>query len=156
MEAPTCKRFNPLLNLFKLSKSKSQTQQYMKRSLSLIFALGLGLILHAQTPDSAGPQPKKPNPAKQAVRQLKMLQQQLDLSEEQVTQLQVILINRDIALDSIRHNPSGDRRSDGRARREINHEADQKINALLTADQKPLYQQWKQQHAHRHATQTQP
>jgi len=82
---------------------------------------------------------------KQAVRQLKMLQQQLDLTEDQVTQMQVILIHRDIALDSIRNNPSGDSRSNGRARREINQDADQKINTLLTADQKPLYAQWKEQ-----------
>ena len=118
----------------------------MKRSLSLlIFALGLCLATHAQTPDSAGSQPQKPNPTKQAVRQLKMLQQQLNLTEDQVTQMQVILITRDVTLDSLRNNPSGDRRSEGRARREINHTADQKINDLLTADQKPLYEQWKKQ-----------
>jgi protein CpxP len=116
----------------------------MKRSLPLIFTLCLGLTLHAQTSDTAGVQPKKPNPTKQAVRQLKTLQQQLNLTEDQVTQMQVILIQRDVALDSLRNNPSADRRSNGRARRGINQDADQKINALLTADQKPLYQQWKQ------------
>jgi len=128
----------------------------MKRSLSLlIFTLSLGLTLHAQSTDTTGTQPKKPNPTKQAVHQLKTLQQQLNLTEDQVTQMQVILIQRDVALDSIRNYPSGDRRSDGRARRRINQDADQKINALLTADQKPLYQQWKQaQRAHRREAQT--
>ena len=117
----------------------------MKRSLSLlIFTLSLGLTLHAQSTDTTGAPVKKPNPAKQAVRQLKTLQQQLNLTDDQVTQMQVILIQRDVALDSLRNNPSGDRRSNGRARRRINQDADQKINALLTADQKPLYQQWKQ------------
>ena len=57
--------------------------------------------------------------------------------------MQVILIHRDVALDSLRNNPSSDRQ----ARRSINREADQKINELLTADQKPLYAQWKAQHA---------
>jgi Spy/CpxP family protein refolding chaperone len=121
----------------------------MKRPLGLlIFALSFGLISFAQTTDTTGGLPKKPDPTKQAVRQLKMLQQQLNLTEDQVTQMQVILIHRDVVLDSIRQSTAGgngDRRSNGRARREINQDADQKINALLTADQKPLYQQWKQQ-----------
>jgi Spy/CpxP family protein refolding chaperone len=118
----------------------------MKRSLSLLIStLCLGLTLHAQSTDTTVFPAKKPNPAKQAVHQLKMLQQQLNLSEDQVTQLQVILIQRDVALDSLRNNPSGDHRSDGRTRRGINQNADQKINAMLTADQRPLYQQWKQQ-----------
>jgi len=118
----------------------------MKRSLSiLIFALGLGLAASAQTTDTTTQQPKKPNPTKQAVRQLKMLQQQLNLTEDQVTQMQVILIHRDVTLDSLRNNPTNDRRTDGRARREVNRDADQKINDLLTADQRPLYAQWKEQ-----------
>ncbi|HVU95200.1 MAG TPA: hypothetical protein VHE34_08255 [Puia sp.] len=126
----------------------------MKRSLSLlIFTLSLGLTLHAQSTDTSAV--KKPNPNKQAVRQLKMLQQQLNLTEDQVTQMQVILIQRDVALDSLRNDPSGDRRSNSHARRSINHDADQKINALLTADQKPLYQQWKKaQREHRREART--
>jgi Spy/CpxP family protein refolding chaperone len=130
----------------------------MKRSLSLlIFTFTLGLTLNAQTPDSTGTQSKKNNPTKQAVRQLKMLQQKLNLTEDQVTQMQVILIHRDVTLDSLRNDPSGNRRSNGRTRREINQDADQKINALLTADQKPLYEQWKQDlRERRRAGQTQP
>ncbi|HEY4107410.1 hypothetical protein [Puia sp.] len=118
----------------------------MKRSLALlIFALTLALTTLAQTPDSTGPRTKRPNPTKQAVHQLKTLQQQLNLTEDQVTQMQVILINRDVALDSIRNNPGTDHRSNGRSRREVNRLADQNINSLLTEDQKPLYAQWKQQ-----------
>ena len=118
----------------------------MKRSLGFIlFIVGLCISVHAQTPDSTDTQHKKPNPTKQAVHQLKMLQQQLDLTDDQVTQMQVILIHRDVALDSLRNTPAADRR----ARREVNRDADQKINAILTADQKPLYQQWKQQQLQR-------
>jgi Spy/CpxP family protein refolding chaperone len=118
----------------------------MKRTLvSLLFILTLGGIAHAQTPDTTGKKPQKPDPTKQAVRQLRMLQKQLNLTDDQVTQMQVILIHRDVTLDSLRNNPSGDNRSTGRARRDINMDAEQKINTILTADQKPLYQQWKQQ-----------
>jgi Spy/CpxP family protein refolding chaperone len=48
-------------------------------------------------------------------------------------------------MDSLFHNPSGNQRSDGQARRSVQQDADQKINAILTDDQKALYQQWKQQ-----------
>ena len=118
----------------------------MKRLLvSLIVLLSLGNIAYTQTPDSTGRQPGKINPTKQAVRQLKMLQRQLDLTEEQVTDMQVILISRDVALDSLRNNPSADTSADRRARRTINTNAEQKINSILTTDQKPLYKQWKQE-----------
>lgn len=118
----------------------------MKRSLGiLIIALGLGLATAAQTTDTTTLPTKKPNPTKQAVRQLKMLQQQLKLSEDQVTQMQVILIHRDVTLDSLRNNPTADRHADGRARRQVNKQADQQINDLLTPDQRPLYAQWKEQ-----------
>jgi hypothetical protein len=128
----------------------------MKRSIGfIIFVVGLNVLVHAQTPDSTRQHTQKPSPTKQAVRQLKMLQQQLNLTDDQVVQLQVILINRDVALDSLRRSThpaggspaggNGDPRSDGHARRGINRDADQKINSLLTEEQKPLYQQWKQQ-----------
>ena len=87
----------------------------------------------------------KDSATKRAVRQLKMLSHALNLNEDQVLQLQVILINRDIVMDSLFHNPSGNRRSDGQARRSVQQDADQKINAILTDDQKTLYQQWKEQ-----------
>ena len=109
----------------------------MKRfALLVLFALSLHTLLRAQTP--------KDSATVRAVRQLRMLEKQLHLNEDQVLQLQVILINRDIAMDSIQHNPS-----DGRARRSIQQDADQKINAILTDDQKTLYQQWKQQQKER-------
>lgn len=147
----------------------------MRFALFLLFALSLSSLLKAQTPDpSVGPlapsvlgarptstqqaRGPKDSATKRAVHQLKMLEKQLHLNEDQVLQLQVILINRDIAMDSIARRPSVGpvappdsgrasdfRRTDGQARRSIQQDADQKINALLTDDQKPLYQQWKQQ-----------
>ena len=88
-------------------------------------------------------------PAQRAARQLKMMEKQLHLTQDQVLQMQVILINETVAMDSLRNNSTGDRRTNGRARRGILQTADQKINALLTDDQKPLYAQWKQQQRQR-------
>jgi protein CpxP len=121
----------------------------MKRfALFALLTLCLQSLLNAQTPDPYSPVPSKNQPrqdsaTKRAVRQLRMLEKQLRLNEDQVLQLQVILINRDVAMDSVQHNPSGDHRTDNRARRSIQQDADQKINAILTDDQKTLYQQWK-------------
>ena len=135
-------------------------------ALLLLFALSLSTLINAQTPDPYTPtqttRGPKDSATKRAVRQLKMLEKQLHLNEDQVLQLQVILINRDIAMDSLaRRHPVGPsapsdsgrasdfRRTDGKTRRSIQQDADQKINALLTDDQKPLYQQWKQQQKQR-------
>jgi Spy/CpxP family protein refolding chaperone len=107
-------------------------------------SLSICLSTSAQNTDSTPPVRPKAPPAQQAAKQLKNLEHKLRLNQDQVLQLQVILINRDAAIDSSRKNPSGDRRSGARNRRSINQQADQQIDALLTPDQKTLYQQWKQ------------
>src|SRR6185437_1116979 len=130
--------------------------------LFALLTLSLHTTVNAQTPDPYTPMPQKKarqdSATKRAVRQLKTLEKRLHLNEDQVLQLQVILINRDVAMDSVaRRQPVGPaappgsgrasdfRRTDNRARRSIQQDADQKINAILTDDQKTLYQQWKQE-----------
>ena len=112
-------------------------------ALCLLFALSLSTLVKAQTPDPYTPTQKARGPkdsaTKRAAHQLKILEKQLHLNEDQVLQLQIILINRDIAMDSVAR-----RHPDGQTRRSIQQDADQKINALLTDDQKTLYAQWKQ------------
>jgi periplasmic protein CpxP/Spy len=125
----------------------------MKRFiLPLLCTLSITTLVNAQSVDPYTPQQPqqqsrlpKDSATKRAVRQLKTLERQLNLNEDQVLQLQVILVNRDIVMDSLFHNPTGDPRTDGRARRSVQQDADQKIDAILTDDQKNLYQQWKQQ-----------
>lgn len=136
-------------------------------ALLALLALSLHAPMNAQTPDavpSAGPaaplspgrpsdfqkaHTRKDSATKRAVRQLRNMEKQLHLDQDQVLQLQVILVNRDVAMDSIRHNPSGDFRTGNHARRSIQQDADQKINAILTDDQKPLYRQWKEKQKER-------
>jgi hypothetical protein len=119
----------------------------MKRTLLLILLVaGFHTLVPAQTPDTTlQPGLKKPDPVKRASRQLRMLENQLHLTQDQVLQVQVILITETVSLDSIRNNPSGNPRSDNRARRGILQDADRQITALLTDQQKPLYEQWKAQ-----------
>ena len=119
----------------------------MKRTLLLILLVaGFHTLVQAQTPDTTvQPGLKKPDPVKRAGRQLRMLENQLHLTQDQVLQVQVILITKTVSMDSLENHPSGNPRSDNRARRGVQQDADRQITALLTDQQKPLYEQWKAQ-----------
>jgi protein CpxP len=122
----------------------------MKRFIIILICIaGMNGAILAQTTDSTQKQPsttsvmQKGTPTKRAIHQLKVLQEKLNLNDDQVDQIHIVLMNQAIALDSLKTNPSADIKSDRRSRREIVQDADQKINALLTDDQKKLYKQWK-------------
>jgi protein CpxP len=122
----------------------------MKRFIIILTIIaGMNGAILAQTADSTQQQPSRTNvmqkgtPTKRAIHQLKVLQEKLNLNEDQVDQVHMVLMNQAISLDSLKTNPSGNPKADRKSRREIVQEADQKINALLTDDQRKLYQQWK-------------
>jgi hypothetical protein len=125
----------------------------MKQTLLLpALLIGIACIGHAQTTDSttdpgytAAPQKQPVSPTVRASRQLAMFQKTLNLNQNQVIQLRPVLLRLNIALDSLRSNPSADKRSNNQARRAINQDADGKIYALLTTDQQVAYAQWKQE-----------
>ncbi len=131
--------------------------------LLLTFGLGLQGLIHAQSTDSSlydspvrqnpaqqsmtqqGSAAPKKSPAQRAAQQLKTLTTQLNLNQDQVVQIRMIILNKVIALDSISNNPSGDPKTDGKARRAINQYADGSIYGLLNTEQQVQYAQWKQQ-----------
>lgn len=125
----------------------------MKKSIALLILLiGIQGWLYAQSADTTASEdpgftagtPKKPvSPTERAARQLTILQKKLNLDEDQVARLRLILLRQNIALDSIRSNPSGDAKADNKARKAINQEADGRTYALLTLDQQLLYAQLK-------------
>ena len=119
----------------------------MKRSLLLILLVAtLHTLAHAQTMDTTlHPGTLKTDPAKRAARLLRMLENQLHLTQDQVLQIQVILITQTVTMDSLRNNPSGDQRTDNRSRRAVLQKTDSQIMPLLTDEQKQRYQQWKAQ-----------
>jgi Spy/CpxP family protein refolding chaperone len=117
----------------------------MKRFL-LLLALGTTLTtLHAQTADSTDMQQEQPkaSPSERTAHQLTALTKKLNLTQDQVMQLRPILLNEISTLDSLRTHPAGNRRSGMQARRNIMQDTDSRITALLTDQQKPLYQEWK-------------
>jgi Spy/CpxP family protein refolding chaperone len=125
----------------------------MKKLLfSLALAAAVGQYAQAQTADSttdpgysatAGKAPV--SPAVKAARQLTTMQKKLDLTQDQVIKLRMILLNLNVSLDSLRSNPSGDKKSDNKTRRALTQDADWKTYALLTTDQQVLYTKWKQE-----------
>jgi hypothetical protein len=123
--------------------------------MRILLLAGFGLLAfsyaEAQNQDSSLPIRPKTPPTQQAARQLKNLEKQLHLTQDQVLELQVILINRDVAMDSLRNSPSTGGHSVARTRQSIRQQADRQIDSLLTNDQKVLYQQWKQQQKERAA-----
>lgn len=125
----------------------------MKQTLCLLTLLvGMASPIYAQTADSTSDPgytavpPKQPaSPTVRAARQLNLLQKKLNLNQDQVIKLRMILLNLNVALDSLRTNPSPDKKANNQARRAINQDADGKIYALLTTDQQVAYSQWKQE-----------
>lgn len=122
----------------------------MKRFIIILTIItGMNGVILAQSTDTTQQQPSRANlmqkgsPTKRAIHQIKVLQEKLNLNEDQVDQVHMVLMNQAISLDSLKANPSGNVKADRKSRKEIVQDADQKINALLTDDQRKLYQQWK-------------
>lgn len=124
----------------------------MKRLLFLLaLAAGLNAAAKAQTTDTAsnpgytaGPGIQPVSPTIRAARQLNMLQKKLNLNQDQVVKLRMILLHLNVALDSLRSNPSADKKAANQARRAITHDADVQTYSLLNTDQQVIYTQWKQ------------
>lgn len=129
-------------------------------ALSTLFGLGAA-IAAPQTQDQSGTQ-QSSQPAERHQpdpnRQMRMLTKRLNLTSDQQNQILPILTSRNDQMQSIRGDASlspQDRRAKMRAIRE---DADAKVRALLTADQKKAYDEMQQQmrermEQHRHERQ---
>jgi hypothetical protein len=125
----------------------------MKQTLFLLSVLiGIACSGRAQTTDTtsdpgytSAPSKQPVSPALRAAHQLSLLQKKLNLNQDQVIKLRMVLLNLSVSLDSLRTNPSADRKANNQARRAITQDADGKIYAVLTTDQQVAYAQWKQE-----------
>jgi hypothetical protein len=150
-----CKFFKP----FDRSKVSQTIYLHLSAMKKVLFLLALAAAATgpalAQITDStsdpgytaapAANAKKALSPTQRAARQLNTLQQKLNLNQDQVIQLRMILLHLNVSLDSLRTSPSGDKKTDNKARRMITQEADGKTYALLTTDQQLLYAQWKKE-----------
>jgi hypothetical protein len=122
------------------------------KHLPIFLALGLGssLALVAQTPDqqSTAPQaaqaaPRTPDPARQANR----LAKQLNLTPDQVNQIEPILASRIQQMQAIRSDASLSKQDRVAKVRALHEDSVAKIKSVLTSDQQQKYDQiLRQQH----------
>ena len=122
-------------------------KQIVTLALSTLFGLGAALAAPQTQDQSAPQQSSQPVERHQADpnRQVRMLAKRLNLTADQQNQLLPILTSRNEQMQSIRGDASlsnEDRRTKMRAARE---DADTKIRALLTDDQKKAYDDMQQQ-----------
>lgn len=120
----------------------------MKRSiLFLAYAFTAALATRAQSGVTNTPQPPtQPMATQRAIHELEKLQERLlDLSQEQVITLNSILLDKNIAIDSLRDHPSGDQKTDNLCRHNIVHDADVRIYSVLNDSQQVQYVLWKQE-----------
>lgn len=126
--------------------------------LALSSFLGLGAALAAQAPQdqAAAPQaqaPAVPQNGHKAVdpnRQIQMLAKKLNLTADQQNQLLPILTDRQQQMAAIWNDSSLSKKDRHDKTRAIREDSKNKIEAVLSADQKQSYEQMLQrQHQHR-------
>ncbi len=122
-------------------------RQIFTLALSTLFGLGAAIAAPQTQDQSATQQSSQPAARHQADpnRQIRMLTKRLNLTADQQNQILPILTSRNDQMQSIRNDASlsaQDRRTKMRAIRE---DADAKVRAVLTDDQKKSYDEMQQQ-----------
>lgn len=82
------------------------------------------------------------SPEQRAGHLTKALQRQLNLTADQSTQINAVFLAQATRVDSLKANLSGDKKSDGYARRSIMLSAQQQILSVLNEDQKKQFLQF--------------
>ena len=97
--------------------------------------------------DSTGTKqaPPQVTVAVRSARQLMNFTKKLMLTEDQVILLRPILLDQAAILDSLQNHPSGDKHNAMVFRRSVMESTEEKINNLLTDQQKQLYEEWKEE-----------
>lgn len=113
---------------------KNTVKAFIKRFV-LVITLVSGMSLLANAQDR---QPK--SPAEKADRSTKVLQKQLNLSANQTTQVNAVYLEQFKGLDSLRTvNQGGDKKANQQLRKTFIDQADTKLNAIFTDEQKVAY-----------------
>ncbi len=126
-------------------------------ALSSVFSLGLAFAApqdqQAPPPDQQAPQDQGAPPQGRGRggmqmdpgQQLKMLSSRLKLSDDQIAQIKPILADHAGQIQALRADTSVGPRDKMPKMRAIQMDADAKISAILTPDQRARYEQMKQQ-----------
>lgn len=105
------------------------------KKLLLMLALIAGLGLFANAQDKA-----PVTPALKAAKQTKVLTQQLNLNNSQISKVNTVLLDQAKSLDSLKAlKTTNDKKEQKYAHKLIRDQADAKLKAILTPEQKTKY-----------------
>jgi protein CpxP len=114
----------------------------MKRLL-IVCGLLFSVMTFAQAQDGNGRQ--MPTPEERAQRGTEMLTKKLKLTDDQKTKVLAIMTDQSTQMMKLREDNRGDRDAMRAANQKLMAENDDKINALLTDDQKKDYVTYKEE-----------
>jgi len=95
------------------------------------FIIGIGFMANAQI--------SKKTPEQRAAHQTKALQKQLSLSQDQATKVHTALFTAATRLDSLKNNPSADKKAYQLSAKSIKLEAKKQVIAVLNDSQKQKF-----------------
>jgi len=95
------------------------------------FIIGIGFMASAQI--------SKKTPEQRAAHQTKALQKQLSLSQDQATKVHTALFTAATRLDSLKSNPSSDKKANQLSAKSIKLEAKKQVIAVLNDSQKQKF-----------------
>lgn len=102
-----------------------------KLILIATFIIGLGFMANAQI--------SKKTPEQRAAHQTKALQKHLSLNQDQATKVHAALFTEATRMDSLKNNPSGDKKADQLSAKSIKLEAKKRVLSVLTDTQKQKF-----------------
>ena len=115
----------------------------MKKFILLFsFIAGLSLAANAQT--------AKKSPEQRAAHITKALQKRLNLSQQQAVQINQALLTQATRIDSLKSNPSADKKSNQLAAKSIRLAAQTQVVAVLNDEQKQKFAAWEKAMKQKH------
>lgn len=89
-------------------------------------------------------QVQQKTPQQRAANMAKVLEKKLNLTPDQATKVNTIMLIQSTRLDSLKSNPQVDKKSNRLSRRSILEQTDNNLNDILNTDQKKSYANWKE------------
>ncbi len=118
----------------------------MKKLILMIsFLTGFAVVSSAQV--------NQRSPDQQATHMTKMLQKRLNLSADQTSQVNAIMLSNATRLDSLKSNMSADMKTNHLTRKTIMLATDQKLYTVLNDDQRKTYTELKEMRKEKHKAQ---
>ncbi|MDF2430722.1 MAG: hypothetical protein JWP44_353 [Mucilaginibacter sp.] len=112
----------------------------MKKLILVIsFITGLGVIANAQALSNAAQQK---SPEQRAAHITKAIQKQLNLSQDQAQQVNAAFLTQATRMDSLRSNPSGDKKANQLATHSILIGTEKQVLTILNDTQKQQFMTW--------------